>query len=100
MACVIRSRPMVSRATCAPAWACRTPRNRCNGPNRHCEERSDEAIQFLTRRNNGLLRFVRNDRKTLSLPQGIESVSYTHLRAHETDSYIVCRLLLEKKKKT
>ena len=26
------------------------------------------------------------------------SVSYTHLRAHETDSYLVCRLLLEKKK--
>src|SRR5665647_3705000 len=29
----------------------------------------------------------------------IEAVSYTHLRAHETDSYLVCRLLLEKKKK-
>src|SRR5665647_3920280 len=28
----------------------------------------------------------------------IEPVSYTHLRAHETDSYLVCRLLLEKKK--
>src|SRR5680860_1691820 len=28
-----------------------------------------------------------------------ETVSYTHLRAHETDSYLVCRLLLEKKKK-
>ena len=27
-------------------------------------------------------------------------VSYTHLRAHETDSYLVCRLLLEKKKTT
>src|SRR5680860_1875180 len=27
-------------------------------------------------------------------------VSYTHLRAHETDSYLVCRLLLETKKKT
>ena len=26
------------------------------------------------------------------------TVSYTHLRAHETDSYLVCRLLLEKKK--
>src|SRR5664279_4547789 len=26
-----------------------------------------------------------------------ETVSYTHLRAHETDSYLVCRLLLEKK---
>ena len=26
------------------------------------------------------------------------AVSYTHLRAHETDQYLVCRLLLEKKK--
>src|SRR5680860_857942 len=26
------------------------------------------------------------------------AVSYTHLRAHETDSYLVCRLLLAKKK--
>ena len=31
--------------------------------------------------------------------QSYVSVSYTHLRAHETDSYLVCRLLLEKKKK-
>src|SRR5664279_6333663 len=30
---------------------------------------------------------------------GVFPVSYTHLRAHETDSYLVCRLLLEKKKK-
>src|SRR5664279_1981907 len=29
-----------------------------------------------------------------------KTVSYTHLRAHETDSYLVCRLLLEKKKNT
>ena len=28
-----------------------------------------------------------------------ESVSYTHLRAHETGRNLVCRLLLEKKKK-
>src|SRR5680860_1755171 len=33
------------------------------------------------------------------LVQIIATVSYTHLRAHETDSYLVCRLLLEKKKK-
>src|SRR5680860_975993 len=32
------------------------------------------------------------------LQQGVLAVSYTHLRAHETDSYLVCRLLLEKKK--
>ena len=27
------------------------------------------------------------------------TVSYTHLRAHETSLHLVCRLLLEKKKK-
>src|SRR5664279_10146 len=34
----------------------------------------------------------------LVLGYNLEPVSYTHLRAHETDSYLVCRLLLEKKK--
>ena len=29
----------------------------------------------------------------------IDPVSYTHLRAHETGRNLVCRLLLEKKKK-
>ena len=28
---------------------------------------------------------------------GLNSVSYTHLRAHETSLHLVCRLLLEKK---
>src|SRR5665647_3871728 len=37
--------------------------------------------------------------KRMALALGVEAVSYTHLRAHETDSYLVCRLLLEKKKK-
>ena len=32
-------------------------------------------------------------------PYGISAVSYTHLRAHETGRNLVCRLLLEKKKK-
>ena len=32
--------------------------------------------------------------------QYVESVSYTHLRAHETGRNLVCRLLLEKKKNT
>src|SRR5678815_580152 len=30
---------------------------------------------------------------------GRTTVSYTHLRAHETPEHLVCRLLLEKKKK-
>src|SRR5674536_368427 len=36
------------------------------------------------------------------LPRIVENkypVSYTHLRAHETPEHLVCRLLLEKKKK-
>src|SRR5674536_63338 len=32
------------------------------------------------------------------LPSTVCSVSYTHLRAHETPEHLVCRLLLEKKK--
>ena len=34
-----------------------------------------------------------------NIERNLYPVSYTHLRAHETDSYLVCRLLLEKKKK-
>ena len=30
-------------------------------------------------------------------PGQIDTVSYTHLRAHETPEHLVCRLLLEKK---
>ena len=37
--------------------------------------------------------------KDFNVLENIMPVSYTHLRAHETDSYLVCRLLLEKKKK-
>eukprot|EP00658_Telonema_sp_P-2_P076918 TRINITY_DN6842_c0_g1_i1.p1 TRINITY_DN6842_c0_g1~~TRINITY_DN6842_c0_g1_i1.p1 ORF type:complete len:450 (+),score=155.02 TRINITY_DN6842_c0_g1_i1:183-1532(+) len=33
------------------------------------------------------------------LKEGFSAVSYTHLRAHETPEHLVCRLLLEKKKK-
>ena len=35
----------------------------------------------------------------LALIRYYSSVSYTHLRAHETEADLVCRLLLEKKKK-
>ena len=32
--------------------------------------------------------------------RGLDAVSYTHLRAHETVLDLVCRLLLEKKKRS
>ena len=35
--------------------------------------------------------------ETKKQPLGINAVSYTHLRAHETVLDLVCRLLLEKK---
>eukprot|EP00658_Telonema_sp_P-2_P071280 TRINITY_DN60567_c0_g1_i1.p1 TRINITY_DN60567_c0_g1~~TRINITY_DN60567_c0_g1_i1.p1 ORF type:complete len:106 (-),score=14.95 TRINITY_DN60567_c0_g1_i1:108-425(-) len=35
----------------------------------------------------------------VSIRGGGRAVSYTHLRAHETPEHLVCRLLLEKKKK-
>ena len=34
----------------------------------------------------------------IELTEALVTVSYTHLRAHETLRYLVCRLLLEKKK--
>eukprot|EP00658_Telonema_sp_P-2_P034085 TRINITY_DN24913_c0_g1_i2.p1 TRINITY_DN24913_c0_g1~~TRINITY_DN24913_c0_g1_i2.p1 ORF type:complete len:103 (+),score=32.20 TRINITY_DN24913_c0_g1_i2:81-389(+) len=37
--------------------------------------------------------------ESLNSVQAVEAVSYTHLRAHETPEHLVCRLLLEKKKK-
>src|SRR5664279_627170 len=48
---------------------------------------------------NGPPEAVSQMRSTSSMrpPRRHWSVSYTHLRAHETDSYLVCRLLLEKK---
>src|SRR5665647_114571 len=43
--------------------------------------------------------YVQLSAEGLAVASGTYAVSYTHLRAHETDSYLVCRLLLEKKKK-
>ena len=41
-----------------------------------------------------------NVKRGLRNADGTGAVSYTHLRAHETGRNLVCRLLLEKKKKT
>ena len=48
--------------------------------------------------------YTRDPKREMSLiyyanRSGLEPVSYTHLRAHETPEHLVCRLLLEKKKK-
>src|SRR5450759_5840082 len=52
----------------------------------------------------GLGVYVRTDKPSFSRgcetrgSDGVNAVSYTHLRAHETRHDLVCRLLLEKKK--
>ena len=55
----------------------------------------EEAVQRAAAKMKGAYSIVvMSPRKLI----GARAVSYTHLRAHETDSYLVCRLLLEKKK--
>src|SRR5678815_5124346 len=45
----------------------------------------------------GLSRQSRGSPAHPARPSYLRSVSYTHLRAHETPEHLVCRLLLEKK---
>ena len=45
------------------------------------------------------LKQIPYNKRSMETLLNVIAVSYTHLRAHETDSYLVCRLLLEKKKK-
>ena len=52
-------------------------------------EDKQDYRRVISALNEGLKRFA----------NGIYAVSYTHLRAHETVLDLVCRLLLEKKKK-
>ena len=54
----------------------------------------DPPVHCTPERLSHVLDYVKGDKIVAA-----HSVSYTHLRAHETDSYLVCRLLLEKKKK-
>src|SRR5450759_173183 len=55
-------------------------------------ERSGDRVSDLARNRHALASF-------LPCRDGTVAVSYTHLRAHETRHDLVCRLLLEKKKK-
>src|SRR5665647_337165 len=55
-------------------------------------EAERECVEVVLSHNNVFLNVC-----CCSWREGALAVSYTHLRAHETDSYIVCRLLLEKK---
>ena len=55
---------------------------------------TEEPLFFLAALEQGAV----NVEEHAFLEFGVEAVSYTHLRAHETVLDLVCRLLLEKKK--
>src|SRR5680860_738230 len=75
-------------ATCLPSWGRATGVRPPHG-SVPTSTRPAPALDLPTRRYGVPARFC---------VVGPHPVSYTHLRAHETDSYLVCRLLLEKKK--
>ena len=54
------------------------------------------APYVFTEQGVSMLSSILNSKKAIEV--NIQTVSYTHLRAHETVLDIVCRLLLEKKK--
>ena len=71
------------------------------GQRRYVESLSSYARQFLGQMDKPDVDYIDGLSPAISIDQKTTSqnpVSYTHLRAHETDSYLVCRLLLEKKK--
>src|SRR5678816_3893311 len=56
---------------------------------------ADTRLPFkIIQNNENDVPIIETDEKDSIIP-----VSYTHLRAHETPEHLVCRLLLEKKKK-
>ena len=58
----------------------------------------EEQDRIIDTYNQKITLAERQEEKVKQLEQDIETVSYTHLRAHETRHDLVCRLLLEKKK--
>eukprot|EP00658_Telonema_sp_P-2_P010556 TRINITY_DN13982_c0_g1_i1.p1 TRINITY_DN13982_c0_g1~~TRINITY_DN13982_c0_g1_i1.p1 ORF type:complete len:325 (+),score=90.65 TRINITY_DN13982_c0_g1_i1:455-1429(+) len=61
-------------------------------------EEEDNAFEGLAQKIRKRAKFQEIVRNALDMDTK-EAVSYTHLRAHETPEHLVCRLLLEKKKK-
>src|SRR5680860_1733815 len=55
---------------------------------------NEAGIEYNIINDNSRNALIYSEYKTISFFLNIP-VSYTHLRAHETDSYLVCRLLLE-----
>ena len=62
------------------------------------QTKNEEMQRILSGDSDEVTEWVARDSYNYAAANERIPVSYTHLRAHETDSYLVCRLLLEKKK--
>ena len=62
-------------------------------------DRANAIVKRDRKLNRHYRKFFTEAMAELSSQEVVEPVSYTHLRAHETVLDLVCRLLLEKKKK-
>src|SRR5664280_3811036 len=81
----------------APRWtASRSPQG--GRPTRRSATRAAERSESSLRPMGGVVIELALWRRLAAELLGSASVSYTHLRAHETVLDLVCRLLLEKKK--
>src|SRR5665647_3257681 len=77
--------PSMVFMACAVPPTAKTERSTAAGY--HCKTSFTQGIEILS--------IATSNNKIASKAERKLAVSYTHLRAHETDSYLVCRLLLE-----
>ena len=66
--------------------------------NAYMEEINNSYIKINYDGQSAIINF-KNEISEEEIHSTLVSVSYTHLRAHETKANLVCRLLLEKKKR-
>ena len=85
---IIRTKKRIAVAECFCRKAVRMYGKTCTHPLETCLQFDSFADYYVE---NGLARYI-------SMDEALATVSYTHLRAHETVLDLVCRLLLEKKK--
>src|SRR5680860_1803396 len=90
-----------SRARSSPA-STRSSSSSCAGMMKACglSSGSPDCMEYSLSGSPTTIQRCRRFRAQSDTRTLYAAVSYTHLRAHETDSYLVCRLLLEKKKNT
>src|SRR5665647_3712014 len=88
-------RPRRAGASCVDRGPLRADERGAGGPATARQQGSPASAGGSARRGGGRLDELDEYPTGVLGVNEVDPVSYTHLRAHETDSYLVCRLLLE-----